>query len=92
MLPIVGNMLAMQLIAYLKERGESVPDFASRIGEPVGTIHKIAYRQRQPSLTLALKIASETGDEVTPADLALTDDASVPGAESSHPTNREKAA
>lgn len=71
-------------MAYLKDRRETVPDFAARIGEPVGTIHKIAYRQRQPSLTLALKISDATAGEVEPADMALAEDeraAATPSAE-----------
>lgn len=66
----------MQLMAYLKERKIGVPEFARTIKEPVGTIHKIAYRQRQPSLTLALKISEATEHEVAPADMALPEQAS----------------
>lgn len=67
----MGKLMAMQLMAYLKQQKVGVPDFARSINEPVGTIHKIAYRQRQPSLTLALKITDATSGEVQPADMAL---------------------
>lgn len=64
----------MTLLDHLKERGERVDDFADRIGEPVSTIRKIAYRQRQPSLPLAVKIERATEGGVTTADLLLGSD------------------
>ncbi|MDK8186700.1 MULTISPECIES: helix-turn-helix domain-containing protein [Sphingomonas] len=64
----------MTLLDYLKERQERVGHFAGRIGEPVSTIQKIAYRQRQPSLPLAVKIERATDGLVTAADMLLGGD------------------
>ena len=61
----------MDLRDHLKTTGERLEDFAERIGEAVTTIRKIAYRQRQPSLPLAVKISQATGGEVSEADLLL---------------------
>lgn len=61
----------MQLHDHLKSTGESVDDFANRIGEAISTIRKIAYRQRQPSLPLAVKIERATDGVVTSADMLL---------------------
>ena len=61
----------MQLHDHLKSTGESVDDFANRIGEAITTIRKIAYRQRQPSLPLAVKIERATDGVVTSADMLL---------------------
>lgn len=61
----------MKLLDYLKERKEAVSDFASRISEPDGTIRKIVYGQRQPSLPLAVKIEEATEGLVTAAELVL---------------------
>ena len=61
----------MTLLDHLKATGETVSDFAARIGEADNTIRKIAYRQRQPSLPLAVKIAEATGGAVTPADMVV---------------------
>lgn len=62
----------MTLLDYLKTTGETVSAFAGRIGEAENTIKKIAYRQRQPSLALAVKISEATASQVTEADLVLT--------------------
>jgi putative transcriptional regulator len=62
----------MTLLDYLKTTGETVSAFAGRINEAENTIKKIAYRQRQPSLVLAVKISEATGGEVTEADMVLT--------------------
>jgi transcriptional regulator with XRE-family HTH domain len=61
----------MKLIDHLKERGETVADFAKRTGEAESTIRKIVYGQRQPSLPLAVKISEFTGGAVTEADLVV---------------------
>ncbi len=67
----------MQLLDHLKATDESVDAFADRIGEAVTTIRKIAYRQRQPSLPLAVKIERATGGVVTSADMLLTVEAAA---------------
>ncbi|MGW8190139.1 hypothetical protein [Sphingomonas hankookensis] len=67
----------MQLHDHLKSTGESVDDFANRIGEAISTIRKIAYRQRQPSLPLAVKIERATDGVVTSADMLLDATAEV---------------
>lgn len=59
----------MKLLDHLKATAETVPAFATRIGESVNTIRKIAYGQRQPSLPLALKITEATRGKVSTADL-----------------------
>ena len=59
----------MKLLDYLKDRNETVSDFASRLGEAENTVRKIVYGQRQPSLPLAVKISEITGGEVSPGDL-----------------------
>lgn len=61
----------MMLLDHLKETGETVDAFARRLGEPLSTIRKIAYRQRQPSLPLAVKIERATDGLVTSADMIL---------------------
>lgn len=61
----------MTLLDYLKEAGETVSAFATRIGEAETTIKKIAYAQRQPSLALAVKITSATGGQVTAGDMVI---------------------
>ena len=67
----------MQLHEHLKSTGESVDDFANRIGEAISTIRKIAYRQRQPSLPLAVKIERATDGAVSSADMLLDASAEV---------------
>lgn len=67
----------MQLLDHLKSTGESVDDFAIRIEEAISTIRKIAYRQRQPSLPLAVKIERATDGAVTSADMLLSPVAEV---------------
>lgn len=59
----------MKLLDYLKERSETVADFAARIKEPENTVRKIVYGQRQPSLPLAIKISDATGGATTPGEL-----------------------
>lgn len=61
----------MKLIDYLKDREESVSDFAARIGEADNTIRKIVYGQRQPSLPLAVKISDATGGATTPGEMVI---------------------
>lgn len=61
----------MRLLDHLKATNEKVEDFAGRIGEPLSTIRKIAYRQRQPSLPLAVKIEQATKGAVTGPDMVL---------------------
>ncbi len=61
----------MTLLDHLKATDERVDQFANRIGEPLSTIRKIAYRQRQPSLPLAVKIEQATNGAVTSADMIL---------------------
>lgn len=61
----------MHLLDHLNATGEKVHEFADRIEEPRNTIRKIAYRQRQPSLPLAVKISEATKGVVTPEDLVL---------------------
>lgn len=65
--------MGMTLLDHLKATNEGVSAFADRIGEPRSTIRKIAYRQRQPSLELAVRITDATKGEVTPADLLVTE-------------------
>lgn len=59
----------MLLIDHLKATGKTVVEFANELQEAEGTIRKIVYQQRQPSLTLAVKISSATGGAVTEAEL-----------------------
>jgi len=61
----------MRLLDHLKATNEKVEDFADRIGEPLSTIRKIAYRQRQPSLPLAVKIEKATKGVVKGHDMVL---------------------
>jgi len=61
----------MTLLDHIKARGISVPEAAAELDEAESTIRKIAYRQRQPSLPLAVKIATWSGGAVTEADLLL---------------------
>lgn len=63
----------MQLLDHLTATGEGVSAFADRIAEPRNTIRKIAYRQRQPSLKLAVKISSATDGVVTLGELIIAD-------------------
>ena len=63
----------MQLLDHLSATKEGVSAFADRIAEPRNTIRKIAYRQRQPSLELAVKISAATDGVVTPDDLIIAD-------------------
>jgi plasmid maintenance system antidote protein VapI len=59
----------MKLLDYLKEKQETVADFATRVGEAENTIRKIVYGQRQPSLPLAVKISDATGGATAPGEL-----------------------
>lgn len=61
----------MTLLDHLKATGETVDGFAARLRVPHSTIRKIAYRQRQPSLPLAVKIEQATKGAVTGADMVL---------------------
>lgn len=61
----------MTLLDHIKARGLTMPEAAAELDEPESTIRKIAYRQRQPSLPLAVKIASWSAGQVTEADLLL---------------------
>jgi len=65
----------MRLIDYLREKGETVSDFARRAQEPESTIRKIVYGQRQPSLGLAVKITALTNEAVTAEDMVINPDA-----------------
>ena len=67
----------MTLLDHLKATGESISDFAARIGEAENTIKKIAYRQRQPSLPLAVKISEATGGAVRELDMVIAADAAA---------------
>lgn len=67
----------MTLLDHLKATGESISDFAARIGEAENTIKKIAYRQRQPSLPLAVKISEATGGAVREPDMVIATDAAA---------------
>jgi len=62
----------MTLLDHLNATGEGVAAFADRIGVARSTLRKIAYRQRQPSLDLAVRITTATKGKVTPADLIVT--------------------
>lgn len=59
----------MKLLDYLKEKQETVADFAARVGEAENTIRKIVYGQRQPSLPLAVKISDATEGATSPGEL-----------------------
>lgn len=61
----------MTLLDHLNATGEGVVAFADRIGVARSTLRKIAYRQRQPSLDLAVRITAATNGKVTPADLIV---------------------
>ena len=76
-LPQWGILMVMRLLDHLKERGETVADFAKRAQEAETTIRKIVYGQRQPSLPLAVKIASLTAGAVTEADLLIAPQAAA---------------
>jgi len=67
----------MTLLDHLAATGQTVPGFADSLGVARNTIRKIAYRQRQPSLDLAVRISAATGGKVQPADLAIPFNTSV---------------
>ena len=67
----------MTLLDHIKARGLTMPEAAAELDEPESTIRKIAYRQRQPSLPLAVKIATWSKGVVTEADLLLPGAASA---------------
>lgn len=50
----------------------TVAAFADAVGVSRNTMRKIVYRQRQPSLDLAHRIARATDGAVTEADLVVT--------------------
>lgn len=61
----------MTLKDYLTEASETIDAFAKRVEASPGMIHKIVYRQRQPSLSLAARIEAATEGKVTPLDMLL---------------------
>ena len=61
----------VQLREYLKTTGETVEEFSERARESFQTIRKIVYRQRQPSLELAVKITRLTKRRVQPEDMLI---------------------
>lgn len=65
--------MGMTLLDHIKARGLTMPEAAAELDEPESTIRKIAYRQRQPSLPLAVKIAAWSDGAVTEAELLLPD-------------------
>jgi plasmid maintenance system antidote protein VapI len=62
----------MTLQEHLQAKGITVAEFADSIAEARNTIRKIVYRQRQPSLDLAVKIQIATKGAVKPSDMLLT--------------------
>lgn len=62
----------MKLLDYLKDRNETVVEFAARLGEAENTVRKIVYGQRQPSLPLAVKISAATSGAVQPGELVMS--------------------
>src|SRR5687767_14577918 len=70
--PGAGISVFMKLQDYLKRHGLTVSQFAVNIREKETTIRKIVYGQRQPSLTLSVKINEATEGKVTGADLIVT--------------------
>lgn len=69
--PILGILVPMKLLDYLKAEKVAVSEFAARVGEAENTIRKIVYGQRQPSLPLAVKISNATGGATLPGDLIV---------------------
>lgn len=65
----------MMLLEHIKAKGLTMPEAAAQLDEAESTIRKIAYRQRQPSLPLAVKIAAWSDGAVTEAELILAEDA-----------------
>lgn len=63
----------MKLIDYLRERRETVSDFAKRAEVSGNTIRKIVYGQRQPSLGLAAKLSGLTDGRVSVEDMIIDD-------------------
>lgn len=63
----------MTLRDHLRATNEAVNAFADRIGVDRSTIRKIVYRQRQPSLELAVTISLATNGAVKPEDMILRD-------------------
>ncbi|ALH82929.1 hypothetical protein [Sphingopyxis macrogoltabida] len=61
----------MTLLEHIRDRGLTVPEAAAELSVSHHTIHKLAYRQRQPSLKLALKIVAWSNGALTEADLVL---------------------
>ncbi|HEX8413958.1 MAG TPA: helix-turn-helix domain-containing protein [Sphingomicrobium sp.] len=62
----------MTLLDHLNATEEGVHAFADRLGVARSTIRKIAYRQRQPSLELAVRISTATKGAVKPADMIVS--------------------
>ena len=63
------HIFPMTLLEHLKETGETVAQFAQRVGRHEGTIKKIAYGQRSASVELALEIERATGGSVNAVSL-----------------------
>lgn len=68
---LLGHIDRMTLLDHLSATDESVASFADRLGVARNTIRKIAYRQRQPSLELAVRITAATDGKVTADDMIL---------------------
>lgn len=65
----MGIIGAMLLKDYIAERGETVEQFAERVGESPHTIAKLFRGDRFPRLDLAQRIISATEGRVTADDL-----------------------
>ncbi len=61
----------MTLLEYIRASDHSFATFARAIGESENIVRKWAYRQRQPSLPRAVKIAEATEGKVTARDLLM---------------------
>ena len=70
--PGVGISPSMQLKEYLAGAGLTIDAFAESVGASPGMIHKIVYRTRQPSLTLAAEIERASEGKVGALDMLLT--------------------
>jgi transcriptional regulator with XRE-family HTH domain len=65
----VGNNGVMLLKEYLAETGETIDQFASRVGESPHTIGKLYRGERFPRVDLAQRIRAATKGQVTADDL-----------------------
>jgi transcriptional regulator with XRE-family HTH domain len=70
----MGNKAVMQLAAYLAETGETIQEFATRIGESPHTIGKLYRGERFPRVELAQRIIAATEGKVTADDMLATAD------------------